>query len=730
MRRRKARQARTAAPTPVAAAAADAPPSLLLCLLPVLLAVLAYANSLTGEMFFDDRYAVHRNGDVVNPEANSAYDLFAHDYWGMPIANPASHKSYRPLVVLTFRWNHMWHGTDVWGYHAVNVLCHAVASWLVLRCALVVFARAQAVATAAPSKLPTLPPTSAAPGTTASTCRIPNVDTFSPSVAAVFVSAMFALHPIHTESVSGVVGRAELLCCCFFLSSFLFGLKSMHHNRTHWPLAVYAALSMAASVLCKETGITVMGCLFTYDVCFHLLWPTRTTVVSWAQRLRTFATRQFFFVVFSAAFLKWRLSLNAGTLPSWPQKDNPAQTGAIAAKLRNFPYIYMYNAWLLIAPLQLCGDYSFESISPLETWSDPRNALTLVFFAVMLWLVAVALRCNCKSRVVRASGGRGAHPIMAGTGVANDGSNAAPAAADADVGAEKMSRKFECMMAPRLDMLIGLALLIFPFLPSSNIFFPVGFLVAERVLYIPSLGYCFLFGSFAARGIEHGWERVFSSFCCSLGGGRGVAGENADADAGARQRSSSLNKSRLVCPVILLIAFGARTIWRNEDWRSAESFWKSVIAVVPRNSKAHFNYGNVLYSKGESLASITYFKKSLEVTPDDPSTLVNMATSYYKLNKHDDAIAAYEEASKYARGFGQYFNWGFIYEQRNNYDMAIKIFDMASQYDPRGGRMALYQDDPFAKAVCAVHLGTLLCRQVRRETKMSSMAIFLFCISL
>ena len=119
-----------------------------------------------------------------------------------------------------------------------------------------------------------------------------------------------------------------------------------------------------------------------------------------------------------------------------------------------------------------------------------------------------------------------------------------------------------------------------------------------------------------------------------------------------------------------------------------------------------------MFSKGESLASIKYFKKSLEVTPDDPSTLVNMATSYYKLNRHDDAIAAYEEASKYARGFGQYFNWGYIYEQRNNYDMAIKIFDMASQYDPRGGRMALYQDDPYAKAVCAVHLGTLLCRQV------------------
>ena len=35
-------------------------------------------------------------------------------------------------------------------------------------------------------------------------------------------------------------------------------------------------------------------------------------------------------------------------------------------------------------------------------------------------------------------------------------------------------------------------MIILPFLPASNLFFPVGFVVAERILYIPSMGYCLL----------------------------------------------------------------------------------------------------------------------------------------------------------------------------------------------------------------------------------------------
>ena len=51
-----------------------------------------------------------------------------------------------------------------------------------------------------------------------------------------------------------------------------------------------------------------------------------------------------------------------------------------------------------------------------------------------------------------------------------------------------------------------------PFLPASNLFFRVGFVVAERVLYLPSAGYCMLltfgFGALSRhtkRKVTWGW---------------------------------------------------------------------------------------------------------------------------------------------------------------------------------------------------------------------------------
>lgn len=39
---------------------------------------------------------------------------------------------------------------------------------------------------------------------------------------------------------------------------------------------------------------------------------------------------------------------------------------------------------------------------------------------------------------------------------------------------------------------MAVAVVVIPFLPASNVFFRVGFVLAERVLYIPSLGFCLL----------------------------------------------------------------------------------------------------------------------------------------------------------------------------------------------------------------------------------------------
>ena len=44
----------------------------------------------------------------------------------------------------------------------------------------------------------------------------------------------------------------------------------------------------------------------------------------------------------------------------------------------------------------------------------------------------------------------------------------------------------------RQILTMALCLMVAPFIPASNLFFPVGFVLAERVLYLPSMGYCII----------------------------------------------------------------------------------------------------------------------------------------------------------------------------------------------------------------------------------------------
>lgn len=156
--------------------------------------VCVFLNSLHGDLIFDDVHAVQRNQDVLGVTGLS--ELFFNDFWGEPIASNNSHKSYRPLTVLTFRANHFVHGLNPTGYHVVNVCLHAVVSALVssrrtnsykhINNPIVTpFALKQAV----PFYMRVL----------------------GDSLVAATGGLLFALHPVHCEAVASVVGRAELL---------------------------------------------------------------------------------------------------------------------------------------------------------------------------------------------------------------------------------------------------------------------------------------------------------------------------------------------------------------------------------------------------------------------------------------------------------------------------------------------------------------------------------------
>lgn len=96
--------------------------------LPVLLGVACYANSLGGGLVHDDIFAIRDNADLL--PSTPLTKLFSDDFWGEPMSSLTSHKSYRPLTVLTFRLNYLVHGLDPWGYHLVNLFLHLLATVL------------------------------------------------------------------------------------------------------------------------------------------------------------------------------------------------------------------------------------------------------------------------------------------------------------------------------------------------------------------------------------------------------------------------------------------------------------------------------------------------------------------------------------------------------------------------------------------------------------------------
>ena len=66
-----------------------------------LVCVFCYYPSLHGDLVHDDVMAITRNPDL-RPETPLS-EIWTHDFWGTPIHLNHSHKSYRPLTVLSFR---------------------------------------------------------------------------------------------------------------------------------------------------------------------------------------------------------------------------------------------------------------------------------------------------------------------------------------------------------------------------------------------------------------------------------------------------------------------------------------------------------------------------------------------------------------------------------------------------------------------------------------------------
>ena len=141
---------------------------------------------------------------------------------------------YRPLVTLSYMIDDrvaraLWpDGEQLAGrevvFHATPVLAHGVASALLVACALLLGIGRRGSA---------------------------------PALAvAASAGVVFAVHPVHVESVASIVGRSDVLCAVFFLASVVSWQCWLSGRRPAWLLMSGAAA--LAAMLSKEVGFALV----------------------------------------------------------------------------------------------------------------------------------------------------------------------------------------------------------------------------------------------------------------------------------------------------------------------------------------------------------------------------------------------------------------------------------------------------------------------------------------
>ncbi|MBI3447961.1 MAG: tetratricopeptide repeat protein [Acidobacteria bacterium] len=138
----------------------------------------------------------------------------------------------------------------------------------------------------------------------------------------------------------------------------------------------------------------------------------------------------------------------------------------------------------------------------------------------------------------------------------------------------------------RRGRLSGLGILIYlvAILPASNLLVPTGTQMAERLLYLPSVGLCLavaaLFG-----------EPPLSS-------------------------RPALRRAGVGALALAIALFAARTVERNRDWSDQLTLFSRTAATSPRSAKVHFNYGHALGERGDHEAAIVEYRRALEIQGD------------------------------------------------------------------------------------------------------------------
>lgn len=493
-----------------------------------LLVAASYINSLFNPFMWDDKQLVLYN-EGIRLGWTSVMNAFNPAKWAGRTDDAGFISFFRPMHTLLSIFDYQVWGLNPFGYHLSNTLIHLFNTVFLFFLAL----------------------------------RLTGG-----RLASLAAASIFAVHPVHTESVSFISARVDLLAAAFMMPSFYLYMKAGKEVFSWKYLASLALFWLA--MFSKEMAVML---------------PVLLCVYSWLYEERGGRVRKAVpFFLLLGAYIAYRV-FGLETFASQHHLRADVVTFASTAAAAVLDYMR-----LLVFPYPLKAYYTI-------TWYGPGSLKALAGFAVLI----------------------GAALLF-----------------------------FILYLSRRKTAAFSLAWTFIALTPVMNIGALGEFSIAERYLYIPSIGFS-----------------IFTGLCFAhfMRGGAG--------------------KGAIVALAVVVVAFGAMTINRNRLWSNDLDFYTEMVRVAPSSAAAHGNLAHAHFALGALEEAIKEMEAASALVPGNPDLKFELGSYYIKAGRANEATDALEKAVRGRPGNAEAWNLlGISYAEAGKTEAAAEAFSRAVELNP------------------------------------------------
>jgi tetratricopeptide (TPR) repeat protein len=449
---------------------------------------------------------------------------------------------------------------------------------------------------------------------------------------------LFAAHPVHSAAVSGLVGRADVLAALFTLAALL--AQSAAGRAAPWLAGFLVFLALGS----KETAIAAPVLLAALEI----LWkpPEPGRFAAWL-RERSFALAPaalgtLAFLAFRARAIGSFLALQRPML-----SDNPLVALHGTERAGTALGLAARAMGLMIAPIRLTPDYSGTVIR-----TEPGLAASLPLAGLLVLVILAALACL---------------PFLS------------------------WRRAPEQAADPMRRIAFAALLFLLPYLVIGNLLVPIGVIFAERLLYLPSAGFCLLVPCLAeaALALRRPPARLTRPFISAIA----------------------------AVLATLLLAAGLRTSRAASEWTSDERLWEAAALSTPTSPRAQFTLGKIRADQGRDAEALDRFERATVLWPFFSSAWYEQGLLLARRGDLTRAEEAFRKASQQnPRNEGAATQLGVVLGRLGRLDEAVGSLSAAAERFPRSANFAealgdaLFAAGRFSEAAEAYRRGAALGR--------------------